>query len=762
MTEFCDIFPLRDGDPTNVLGSINVEITSEGAVPAYDHGLCSGSVNPGHYTVNALETKAPTTGNPRLYWFAGRKEYWYQDGVIVTGAQFADVFQGALIFGAVAGGVVTKRLIAFFGDSTAGALAGGGHAWRNLAADAAVVTQAPGTGDSPWLYHVGATAIQGWLAKNFGPDAIVITGAVSAGRTVLTEWNASKVVQGLYDGTINNIGPAEPVGNGDWPAIALASVRNSFVIGTGAGAFMRNTVDKIWEPVRSLQEKLPHGMNTKGMSESENGVVYPMADGRLFEYASQREVEITPLRGISKPKDSQRGRVCFIADRGDVLAVGYEVAQAYTASYTAAAQGVRYFVRLGGNWSEITTGVTDGSYATPASPNMASFGANATDRLVAVSPFPLSCIIPYVTRAPNSVTNARFATPRGTAQGAAETAGALSVALGTVIDNTGLESPSVTGASLTLTGMPPAAAEPILGWDSISSYADVGPALTLTFAGGAGFTGVLNNVYAYEWSGSGTAMSAGTTIDELPCVSARPGLGLNDASGPFTRANDFSSLAMSGMLTEVYFGKRLGFGQYEWAVPYSIWTKGGGVRVAAWTTCAPGPASTAPGNGGQLLIGFGRFGQWQIAEGLTRDPRRTRYPRLCQWTPTEPGPTLAINDIVFRTTQGQLADPAKAKRITHWEFEGEDIQTADQIKPVVSYQRGRGWAQFPAAHGPSPVKTQSPPTRFPQGGPHARAKILISDGAQTDLWAPVIKRIRIGWEYVEDGADIPDPVVAIE
>src|SRR5581483_11266026 len=100
------------------------------------------------------------------------------------------------------------------------------------------------------------------------------------------------------------IGGAEPVGNGDWPVIGLAMLRHSVVAGTGAAAFARNTVDKLYEPIRPLQELHPHGLNTKAMASGEKRVIYAMNDGRLYEGNGSVERDITPPTPVAK--DAQR------------------------------------------------------------------------------------------------------------------------------------------------------------------------------------------------------------------------------------------------------------------------------------------------------------------------------------------------------------------------------------------------------------------------------------------------------------------------
>lgn len=724
----CDIFPPRRDDPTSYFGSQNVEITPDGMTPSFDHGeISSGSGDKGHYWLAPIETKAPN-GNPRQYIAVNDKVFRYEDDALTLDVDFnsADaVIQGMVIIDDNQT-PRNKRLVAFFGDGT-GVGASGGHAWRNLGSDSG------GGFSGAWTKHTGATAVQGWLATRCGPDVYLVTGSSGAGRTTLGENKVAKIPSGTWDGTTTNIGPGEPVGNADWPVIALTALEKAVVAGKGDGAYYRDTVDKVYAPLRPLQERLPHGLNTKGMAPSENGVLIPTSDGRLFEYDSATTRDVTPNKDVPKPKDTQRGRISFVADRGDVVAVGYEVAAPVLKGPRAAALGVRVFTRVGGGptYTEITSGVTDGSLVTPASANMNGWGGNANDRLIITSPVPLAGFIPRVTRQPNAAANT-FATPE-----VSDGAGGFT-SLGNIIDLTQLQTAT---ASLKLIGFPPAASEPIVGWDSKSAYYDAQlDAITL------GGLGTISTVYVYQVRPSTTTgMTSTTTIDEMDFVLGRPGLRLDDPDGPFVAANDFTSLINEGMLTEIYFGRRHGFGEYEWSNPYTLATKGGGIFTAGWTTTATGAMT----NGGQALVLYGRKAQYVIAEGETRDPRRTRYPRLCQWTATEPGPRMRLNNIVFRQSDGRVADPTRPKRILGFELMGRDLAPEDHVQIWADYLAGRGPFKCGGAQGPSPI-TVTRRGGETAAGYRATVDLLYADMAQTDAWAPLVERVAMTWEYADD------------
>lgn len=721
-------FPLQPGDGregVSLLGSHNFEVTPDGATPAFDHGAISGGGDKLHYWGSPVETKAPN-GNPRQYAFVNDEVWRFEDGALTQDNDF-----GGGSSGVVQGLVLTddaqtppnERLIAFFGDSTAYDAAGG-HYWRDLSTDT-----------TPWTEHAGALALTAFGGMVVGADTFLTTGSAGQGRTVIGEHKVSKIPAGSFSGLAASAGPAEPVGNSDWPIIGQASYRGSPAWGKGDGVYYRNSVDKRYDPVRQLSKRLPHGLNSKVMVESENGIIYADNAGRLFEYNGYSEREITPLKDSRKPKDTQRGRIAWAADRGDVLAVGYAAYQGFIKGPVASVLGVRVFRRTAGTWTEITTDITDGSMVTPAAANMNAWGGTATDRLLVISPFPLAGIIPRVTRNPNAAVNS-FITPRGSG-GGAETAGALTVNLGSVRDATVL---SVATSSLRLTGFPPGASEPVLSWTSISAFADV-LSTVITVTGIGAVTG-----FGYEWSPTNTtAMTVTTTIDEMDFIPARPGLGLRDPSGPFTAANDFSSLWASGVLEEVYFGRRVGTGEYEWSNPYVINT-GGGTLVASWTTAATGALT----NGGQGLILYGRHAQYLIAEGVTRDPRRQRYPRLCQWTTTEPGPRLTVNNMAFRHSDGSLADDSIPKRIMGVEIEGRDIPIEDFIQVWFDGLDGRPAWNFRTWKGTAPGAIRGRAGQMRRATMH----MLYQDTNQTDEFAPLIESVRIRWQYV--GVEMQD------
>lgn len=728
------LFDPARGVMPNLLNSVNMFVSREGACPGWDHGEMSGSADYLHYFVAGGETKNPS-GNPRNWVACNFSVRYFEGGTLTLDETFEDVIQSLLVFDATASSVNTARMMAYFGSGTAIG-ASGGHAWRTLAADSGGGFNGPGTNQG-WTKHTGATAVQAYVSARAGSKALLNTGNAGAGRTGgVGDHFTGLIVAGLYDGTTSNIGPPEPVGMGDWIVIKLASYLGRFVAGKGTGAYFRNNIDLEWQALQEYVEKHPHGLNTKAMAAVQNGVIIPMNDGSLLKWDFRVLHDQTPYRITPKPKDSEKGRIVFVTEAsGGRLAVGRAPFQPVIDGPTAARMGFRFFTRIAGTYAEITSGVTDGDLATPVSANMNAWGDTATDRVIAVGPVPLRALVPYVTRNPNGNTQYMASPKHASAVGDGTVAGATYSSLGNLIDQSIL---SVANRSLVITGFPPAAAEPVWAWDSKTAYWDQVPlSLTMTgIDGGAAITGYWHTLEPGDQGGASPGMSSSTTIDEMGIVENRPGLKLADTVGPFTAANNFTSLAASSALTDVLYGEPRGE-DYDWAIPISIFSKGGEF-VAQHTSGTTGALS----NGGEALLVFGRGAQFIIANGQ-REPRHTPYPRLCQWTTTEHGPKLTINNI--RKWLDNYAKPELPIRITEFRVDTEDVPEADQQQLWMDCLDGRPAWKYGDGKGTNPITIKNDNAGYFYD---AHLHYLYHDAAQTDADAPLSQRITaVKWEY---------------
>lgn len=711
------IFPKPDNGRTSYLGSMNIEIIDNKAVPAFDHGRISGELDFKHYVGAGIEYKAPN-GNPRHYIFVNKSAYRYEDGLLTLDGSFTDVVQGAVLCdnGATPG---VPIIVAFFGSSTTV----NGHYWRDLTTDAA-----------PWTIGSGATKTQAWSAVAVGSDLYLQTGKTSAGRTGasaidVVEHLVAKVPPGVSPLTATNVGAGEPVGiSADWTIVGMVPLRDSVVVARGDGFYVRNDVSKQWDPIRPLMKLLAHGINGKGMAAGENGVWLPCNDGQVFFYDGFNAHLETPYHREATAKDAMRGRISAIADRGDRVVMHEECYFSVIPGPVAAALGVRFFTVIGGVEAEITSGVTDGSNVTPVVANFNGWGGSANDRLYVISPFPIEGITPLVSRNPNGNNN------RFTAPAVSNGAGGFT-SLGNIVDFTQL---SVADRSLVLTGFPPAAAEPVLRWDAINAF-DLATADAITLAAQA-----MSGVYIYRFSPlNTTAMSATTTVDEIGVIEARQGLPVADGDA----TKDYTHLDRAGCLSRIHVGERVGAAGFRWCTTYVLDTHGG-VQGLAWTT-AKGGALT---NGGYQLLVLGRERQFQIAEGARRDPTRQPYARTTQWTTTEAGPLLAVRNVIFEEGPGQTADPARPKVVKELLAHVNYLQPTDVLRGFLELDNGRSAFEMKADSG-SPVRLVN---ERAGGARKLDVYLAIEDSVQTDPRVPEIIEVWLEWEYGE-GELLKDP-----
>lgn len=704
------IFPKPEDGIASYVGSMNMDIIDGKAVPAFDQGPAGAAhIDFAHYVVATIEAKAPN-GTPRHYVLVNKSCYRYEDGAWTLDGTFTDVVQGGCI---VDNGAGVAILLATFGDSATV----NGHYWRDLTTDT-----------SPWTINSGATVTTAFNIITVGSDVFAVTGTNGQGRTLLGEHKIAICAAGDDPRVALNFAAAEPIGTtSDWPVTNIISLRDSCVAARADGFYYRNDGSKEWEPIRSLMNKMPHGLTGKGMAPGENCVYLPTPDGQVFHYDGVNAHVVTPYHGEAIAKDALRGRISAIADRGDRVVMHEEPNHTYLPGPAAADAGVRFFTVIAGVGAEITAGVTDGSNVTPVSANMPAWGGSVNDRLICVSPFPLEAIVPVVATAAGANANAcRFATPE-TKDGS----GAF-VSLGNVVDFTRL---GLATMSLVTTGYPPASTEAILGWDPINAF-DLAQLDSVTIP----TVGVISGVFIYQWRpASAVAMSAGTTINEIGVIEARQGL-------PFAATKDYTHRDRGGLLSRLHVGQRVGAASFTWTTVYVLDTHGG-VQGLAWTMARTGSLT----NGGPGLLVIGRERQFLIAEGATRDPTRTPRARLTQWTTSEPGPLLAIRNVRFEDN-GKLAIPDKPKVIKRYIVDGDYIKSEDVVRAVVEMDNNRTAYEF-RAEGGSPIILKNARAGACRKADHFFA---LEDTTQRDPFPPQIREIWMEWDYAP-GSQTKDP-----
>ena len=706
------VFPLTQGAIQAYIGSMNVDTSWGKAVPSFDHADMTSSAQKYAWFLNeVIETTAPS-GAPRQYAFANKSCYRFDNGTLTTDTTFNSAPKGAAI---VDNGSGTKILVVGFGSATDPRCA-----IRDLSTDT-----------TPWTLQTTATYVQFSKMVQAGPDIYMIS---NTGVYVLGEYHITKIPAGSDPTLVASCGGGVPCGHSDWAANDLAPYGNTVLVSKPDGLYYWDDQGKIFRNAMDRLKLMPHSWNGSGMEAGENGVWYPTADGRLFFWDGYDITEQTPWKDAELPRDGRIGRITAVADRGDSVAVVTTPWHVRVDGPRAsAACGLKVIKVDGGTATDLTTDVTDGSLATPAAANMNAWGNGGGDYLYFGSDVPPEGYILRVTRNPNTAAQ-YFATPEYS-----NGAGGW-VSFTAIIDSSILED---SGKSLRVTSYPKGESHSILSWTDINGF-DLIKKDDVAFGGGVGT--ITNKYWVRFGDGSTTGMTATTTIDQVELVPARAGVPI--------AANDYTHRDRAGGLVHIYIGRRRG-GKILWHDVYTI-DSPEGVTALSWTTGKCGAMT----NGGPALLVWGRDSQHIIGEGITRDPSRTSYPRLTQYTATEPGPLLALRNISLTySEEGETytADPRRKKRINKVLIEGNFIQPADEVRLYVQWDEGR--AAWKAAEGGSnPIVFDEGGLR---GGPwmgEGRELSLwvgIDDSSQNDPAAPEITDIFIDWDYAGEAYDLP-------
>lgn len=685
-------------------------------MPAFDHDPMSGSADILHYFIKeAIEAQNPS-GNPRQYAFGNINAYYHEDGIRTLDQAFTAgaVVQGAAIVEGppFANGVGTKKLLVSFG--AAPGLTAETTRLRTLTTDTAAWTAAVPTST--------ATAATMFKIITLGDGSMIAaTGSgqstTNIGRTTLGEYMVAKCPRGSDPTLAASWGNVQAVGTPEWPIIDLAPFRDTFAVAKGDGCYVWDDRTKRFRNMLDRVKFLPHALNGKGMAAGENGVWYPMSDGRLFFFDGTTMREETPFKGISLPRDVLQSRASAIADRGDVVAVRMEAFYNTVSPPRAATSlGMKVILVKGSTATDITTLVTNGKLSDGGL--IGGIGAAGSKLYIGMNQ-PFEGAVLNVTRLPNAAVNS-FTTPEYS-NGAAGWP-----SLGTVVDFTIL---GTAGISCALTGFPPVASSSLLSWTSPQAY-DLMALETVAFGGSVGNIGPL---YWARWSFTNTTLFTSTTeIDEVSPIASRDGL---PNTGLLTSATNFTHRSNANCTGKIVIGRRTAQG-IKWNDEYEL-NDFGGVWAMAWTTARTGAVS----NGGQALLSWGRAKQEVISESVTRDPSRTLYPLLFKDATKGPLPRLALRRL-------RVGDAAFRKKLLAVSIEGEFIQPDDVMSVYAWWDNASNLAvQLDTVYGnPAVVK---PPPDFGESGRELNIDIVFSDTSQLDATAPYITSVIVDVE--DDG-----------
>lgn len=691
-------------------GSSNIHIENGKLMPAFDHVAMSGSSDVLHYFIKEqLETTNPS-GNPRNYAFANISAFYYEDGARTTDTSFtagnavqcAGIVEGPPF----ANNVGTKKLMVSFGTGAAETTR-----LRTLTTDTA-----------PWTAAVSPATVTAATMFKFvvlgDSSVIAATGSAQSstniGRCSLGEYFIAKCKRGDDPTLAASYGNVQACGSPEWPIIDIASLRDSFCVAKADGLYFWDDRVKRFKNALDRVKFLPHALNGKGMTSGENGVWYPMADGRLFFFDGSVVREETPWKQWVLPRDVLTTRISAIADRGDLVAARTEAFyNTVEGSRAASALGMKVIMVKNTVASDITANVSDGSLATGSV--VGGLGAVASDKLYIGSTQPFEGAVVRVTRLPNAAANA-FTSPQYS-DGAAGWP-----SLGTIVDGSIL---GTATTSLALTGYPPGASNSVLTWSGIQAY-DLMALESVAFGGAVGTVGPL---YWARFSFVNTTGFTGTTaIDEIELIPCRGGLPNTGLLGTTT---NFSHRSRAGCTGKVFVGRRTG-GKIVWNDEYEI-NDLGGVWAMGWTTGRSGTT----GNGGPPLLLWGRYQQTIIAESVTRDPTRTLYPKLVQLGTSKPVSRLAVRKL-------QLGDVAKRTQLNAISVQGEFIQPTDKTSLYAWWDNEDTSYEMDTDFG-SPMLFKPPPA-FPTTGRELNFDLVFSDASQNDPTAPYITHIIIDHE----------------
>lgn len=710
------IFPEKGSWP----GSANIHIENGKLMPAFDHAAMTGSSDILHYFIKeTIETTNPS-GNPRNYAFGNNQAFYYEDGARTTDTSFtatcavqcAGIVEGPPF----SNNVGTKKLMVSFGDATGGIAES--TRLRTLTTDAA-----PWTAAIPTSTATAATMFK-FVVLGDG-SVIAATGSAQSstniGRCLLGERMIAKCPRGSDPTLAASYGNVQACGSPEWPIIDIASLRDSFCVAKGDGLYYWDDRVKRFKNVLDRVKFLPHALNGKGTASGENGVWYPMADGRLFFFDGSVVREETPWKQWVLPRDVLTTRISAIADRGDIIAARTEAFyNTVEGSRAAAALGMKVIIVKNSVATDITANVSDGSLATGGV--VGGLGAVASDKLYIGSTQPFEGAVLRVTRLPNAAVNA-FTSPQYS-DGAAGWP-----SLGTVLDGSIL---GTTGVSLALTGFPPGASNSILGWTGIQAY-DLMATESVAFGGSVG---TIAGLYWARFSFvNTTALTATTAIDEVELIPCRGGLPNTGLLGTTT---NYSHRTRAGCTGKVIIGRRIG-GKIVWNDEYEI-NDFGGVWAMGWTTARSGTT----GNGGSPLLLWGRYQQTIIAESVTRDPSRTLYPKLVQIGTGKPAPRLAGRKL-------QLGSPEKRTQINAISVQGQFIQPTDKMSLYAWWDNEDKSYEMDTDFG-SPMLFKPPPM-FPTTGRELNFDLVFSDASQNDPTAPYVTHVIIDHEDVGQAFD---------
>ena len=522
-----------------------------------------------------------------------------------------------------------------------------------------------------------------------GPDLYAQTDAGT-----YSTYKVSKLPKGNDPKTASNWGSGEPVGSAAYKITGLAGFDIGPAVGKEEGLFIFDEQEGIYRNLLPFLEHNPHPDNGKGLTAVAGGVIYPVHDGSLWFSDGFSSVNITPLDGAQPDRNTPKGRIVSIIEKGrTILAV-------LTSYYQFTRSGnirMRLFDDSGASFQNDDTNVTDNKLST-AGTDLAGFD-DANDFWYIGADFPIQAL-DFIFDTPNSSGSASLTVAYSTSSGFS----------------------SLTVADLTSDGTRTFAKDGLLlAKPTVDMHNAMGKQ-------------TINGVSAYWWrlTVSGSAVTAGTKIAEVRVMYTRADMGLEDT--------DLSSIDQSSGTVHILAGLRTDRG-IIWHDRYTLLPLSP-IDFLALT----GTDIGQPDNGGLSLMIGGRLERRVIPLSDTDEPLNSTFPVLN--TNDSLTPVAMVEMPRMRLTEPNNPDDPRPRRIERFDVEGEYLQAADKLVIGMRWDRHK-WVL-------ADTLNQLPGSaRAPAGnvGHELDWWMALTDTNSTEHAAPRVNKVWAVWEYVGERDD---------
>ncbi|MCH7945997.1 MAG: hypothetical protein IIC73_08315, partial [Armatimonadetes bacterium] len=525
-----------------------------------------------------------------------------------------------------------------------------------------------------------------------GPDLYAQTDAGT-----YSTYKVSKLPKGNDPKTASNWGSGEPVGSAAYKITGLAGFDIGIAVGKEEGLFIFDEQEGIYRNLLPFLEHNPHPDNGKGLTAVAGGVIYPVHDGSLWFSDGFSSVNITPLDGAHPDRDTPKGKIVSIIEKGGTILAALDSVYQLTRSGNIR---MRLFDDSASTFQNDDTNVTDNKLST-AGTDLAGFD-DANDFWYIGADFPIQSI-EIVFDTPNSSGTASLTVAYSTASG---------FTVRSIAD---------------------------LTHDGTRTFAKDG--LLLQTAPFDMHTAMgkqkINGVSAYWWrlTVSGSAVTAGTKIAEVRVLYSRAAMAMETT-------DDLSGMDQASSFAHILAGIRTDRG-IIWHDRYVL-----SLQSPVDFIALTGTDIGQPDNGGLALVVGGRAERNVIPLNATDDPLATVFPVL---NAKDAGVPVAMVQMPrMRLSEPRFPDDPRPRHIERFDVEGEYLQAADKLVIGMRWDRHK-WVL-------ADTLNQLPGSaRAPAGnvGHELDWWMALTDTNSTEHAAPRVNKVWAVWDYVGEGDKYP-------